>query len=131
MPPIDSIPHASSSGNGHNNGQKMISISPTSSMSPVNKESSLAKDENTIPDCEQSRSGEEIIVDKIALKVSEFSGSGEEEETVVDITALKVSEYPGSGEEEETVVDKTAFGVSEYPGSGEEETVVDKTTTET
>ena len=51
---IDSIPHALSSGNSHNNGQKPISISPTNSTSPVNKESALANDENTtVPEYEQ------------------------------------------------------------------------------
>ena len=59
---IDSIPHALSSGNSHNNGQKPISISPTNSTSPVNKESGLANDENTIPEYEQP--GEETVADK-------------------------------------------------------------------
>ena len=65
MTRIDSIPHASSSANSHNNGQKIISISPTNSTNPV-KESGLANDENTkVPlDYEQPGSGEETIVDK-------------------------------------------------------------------
>ena len=51
---IDSIPHASSSGNSHNNGQKPNPISPTNSTNPVNKESALANDENTtVPEYEQ------------------------------------------------------------------------------
>ena len=55
MTTIDSIPHASSSGNSHNNGQKPNPISPTNSTTPVNKESALANDENTtVPEYEQS-----------------------------------------------------------------------------
>jgi hypothetical protein len=76
MTPIDSIPHASSSGSNHNNGQKIISISPTNSTNPVNKESGLANDENTKvpPEDKQPRSGEECVVDK-TIKV-ETTGQG-------------------------------------------------------
>lgn len=70
---IDSIPHALNSGNGHNNGQKAISISPTNSTSPVNKESGLANDENTIPECEQP--GEKTTVDK-TTKTTEDETTG-------------------------------------------------------
>lgn len=59
---VDSIPHASSSGNSHNNNGQIIPISPTNSTSLVNKESGLAKDENTkVP---EYGSGEEAVVDK-------------------------------------------------------------------
>lgn len=96
MTTIDSIPHASSSGNSLNNGQKPISISPTNSTSPVGKESGLANDENTIP--KPCGSGEEPVVDTI-LK------SGSLEESVagsglanVENTILKYKQ-PGSLEE--------------------------------
>jgi len=46
IPNPENIPHASSSGNGLN-GHQIISISPTNSTSPVNKESGLANDTNT------------------------------------------------------------------------------------
>ena len=41
-----SIPHASP-GNGHNGPHQPLSISPTNSTSPVNRESGLAHNENT------------------------------------------------------------------------------------
>jgi len=37
-----SIPHASGGGNGHGAGHQSLSISPTNSTSPVNRESSLS-----------------------------------------------------------------------------------------
>ncbi|EDR13332.1 uncharacterized protein LACBIDRAFT_292544 [Laccaria bicolor S238N-H82] len=56
IPNPENIPHASSCGNGHNNGHQSLSISPTNSMSPVNKESGLAHDDNTnVPDDEPTR----------------------------------------------------------------------------
>ena len=58
MIPIDSIPHASSSGSSHNNGLKSTSISPTNSTSPVI--SGLANDENTIPG-QLTGSGDETV----------------------------------------------------------------------
>jgi len=66
---VDSIPHASSAGNGHNNGHQIISISPTNSTSPVNKESGLANDENTnVPEDRQlPESGIETIVDQTKI----------------------------------------------------------------
>ncbi|PPQ67987.1 hypothetical protein CVT25_000467 [Psilocybe cyanescens] len=55
IPNPENIPHASTPGNGHNNGAHPISISPTNSTSPVNKESGLANDENTnVPQDEQT-----------------------------------------------------------------------------
>ena len=42
---LHSIPHASSAGNGHGAGHQGLSVSPTSSTSPVNKESSLSHSE--------------------------------------------------------------------------------------
>lgn len=80
MIPIDSIPHATSSGSSHNNGQKPTSISPTNSTSPVI--SGLANDENTIPgqlvrsgdetvpECEQSGSGEKSVPDHEQVSAS-------------------------------------------------------------
>jgi len=55
IPNPENIPHASSPGNGHNNtGHQSLSISPTNSTSPVNKESGLAHDENTnVPEDQQ------------------------------------------------------------------------------
>ncbi|KAG6840794.1 hypothetical protein C0991_004266 [Blastosporella zonata] len=47
IPNPENIPHASP-GNGHsNNGHQNLSVSPTSSTSPVNKESGLAHDQNS------------------------------------------------------------------------------------
>jgi hypothetical protein len=46
IPNPENIPHASS-GNGHNGSHQGLSISPTNSTSPVNKESGLAHNENT------------------------------------------------------------------------------------
>ncbi|KAF5382642.1 hypothetical protein D9615_002793 [Tricholomella constricta] len=49
IPNPENIPHASSPGNGHsNNGHQSLSVSPTNSTSPVNKESGLAHDRNSI-----------------------------------------------------------------------------------
>ena len=42
-----SIPHASTLGNGHGNGHPTLSISPTNSTSPVNKESGLSQSQET------------------------------------------------------------------------------------
>ncbi|KAH9480574.1 mRNA stability protein [Psilocybe cubensis] len=54
IPNPENIPHATP-GNGHNNGAHPISISPTNSTSPVNKESGLATNENTnVPDEDQT-----------------------------------------------------------------------------
>lgn len=39
---LHSIPHASGVGNGHGAGHQSLSISPTNSTSPVNRESSLS-----------------------------------------------------------------------------------------
>ncbi|KAF9485900.1 Endosulfine-domain-containing protein [Pholiota conissans] len=47
IPNPENIPHASSPTNGHNGAHQSLSISPTNSTSPVNKESGLAHDENT------------------------------------------------------------------------------------
>ncbi|KAF8195528.1 camp-regulated phosphoprotein/endosulfine conserved region-domain-containing protein [Pholiota molesta] len=47
IPNPENIPHASSPGSGHNGAHQSLSISPTNSTSPVNKESGLAHDENT------------------------------------------------------------------------------------
>ncbi|RDB17925.1 hypothetical protein Hypma_000684 [Hypsizygus marmoreus] len=46
IPNPENIPHASSPGNGHNSGHQSLSVSPTNSTSPVNKESGLAHDTN-------------------------------------------------------------------------------------
>jgi len=46
IPNPENIPHASSPGNGHSNGHQNLSVSPTSSTSPVNKESGLSHDIN-------------------------------------------------------------------------------------
>ncbi|KAG6844665.1 hypothetical protein H0H87_005033 [Tephrocybe sp. NHM501043] len=47
IPNPENIPHASP-GNGHsNNGHQNLSVSPTNSTSPVNKESGLAHDQNS------------------------------------------------------------------------------------
>jgi len=45
IPNPENIPHASSPGNGHGAGHQSLSISPTNSTSPVNKESSLSHSE--------------------------------------------------------------------------------------
>ncbi|KAG5639435.1 hypothetical protein H0H81_002306 [Sphagnurus paluster] len=42
IPNPENIPHASSPGNGHSNGHQSLSVSPTNSTSPMNKESGLA-----------------------------------------------------------------------------------------
>jgi len=42
-----SIPHASTPGNGHGNGHPTLSISPTNSTSPMNKESGLSHSQET------------------------------------------------------------------------------------
>lgn len=122
MTRIDSIPHASSSANSHNNGQKIISISPTNSTNPV-KESGLANDENTkVPlDYEQPGSGEETIVDKttettegetigqgLANPMNKESGRANDE---------NINVPPGSVKE--TVVDKmTESAKEETTGQG-------------
>lgn len=49
IPNPENIPHASTPGNGHNNGHTAISISPTNSNNPLLKESGLSTDENTTP----------------------------------------------------------------------------------
>ncbi|KDR82610.1 hypothetical protein GALMADRAFT_238012 [Galerina marginata CBS 339.88] len=55
IPNPENIPHASTT-NGHNGGHQILSISPTNSTSPVNKESGLAHDENTnVADAEQDQ----------------------------------------------------------------------------
>lgn len=78
-----SIPHASSPNNGHNGPHQPLSISPTNSTSPVNRESGLAHDENTqVPqDAEMS------------------SSEGEAQETEVETDQAKTNE----AETEETV----------------------------
>jgi len=48
IPNPENIPHASSSGNGHGTGHQSLSISPTTSTSPVNKESSLSHSEISV-----------------------------------------------------------------------------------
>jgi hypothetical protein len=45
IPNPENIPHASNVGNGHGAGHQSLSISPTNSTSPVNKESSLSHSE--------------------------------------------------------------------------------------
>ena len=124
MTPIDSIPHASSSGNSHNNGQKPISISPTNSTSPVGKESGLANDENTIP--KPFGSGEEAVVGTI-LK-SEQPGSVEQSVAGSGLANVEniipISEQPESVEEtvvgsgEETVIKTTETTENETTGQG-------------
>jgi len=124
IPNPENIPHASSSGNSHNNGQKPISISPTNSTSPVGKESGLANDENTIP--KPFGSGEEAVVDTI-LK-SEQPGSVEESATGSGLAKVEnvipASEQPGSVEEtvvgsgEETVIKTTETTENETTGQG-------------
>jgi len=47
IPNPENIPHASSPGNGHNGAHPALSISPTNSTSPINKESGLGHGENT------------------------------------------------------------------------------------
>jgi len=47
IPNPENIPHASSPGNSHGTPHQGLSISPTNSTSPVNRESGLAHDENT------------------------------------------------------------------------------------
>lgn len=76
IPNPENIPHASNLGNGHSNGHQMISISPTNSTSPVNKESGLANDENTNVPEEHSK------VEK------RLPGSGEESEIVGEETNI-------------------------------------------
>ncbi|KAF8073612.1 Endosulfine-domain-containing protein [Lyophyllum atratum] len=56
IPNPENIPHASSpgsNGHGNGNGHQNLSVSPTSSTSPVNKESGLAHDMNDDPTDEQ------------------------------------------------------------------------------
>jgi len=47
IPNPENIPHASSPGNGHGAGHQGLSISPTNSTSPVNKESWLSHSETS------------------------------------------------------------------------------------
>lgn len=127
MTPIDSIPHASSSGNGLNGGQKPISISPTNSTSPVGKESGLANDENTIP--KLFVSGEEPVVDTI-LK-SEQPGYVEEGIAGSGLANIEntILKYKQPGSVEETVAgsglanDTDTIPKFEKPGSVEETVV--------
>jgi hypothetical protein len=79
MTPIDSIPHASSAGNNKSNGQQLLSISPTNSTSPVNKESSLANDDNTrVPEYDPG-SGEETA-DTTTRETTEDDKTGQGQE---------------------------------------------------
>jgi hypothetical protein len=47
IPNPENIPHASTPGNGHGNNHNSLSISPTNSTSPVNRESGLAHNQET------------------------------------------------------------------------------------
>ena len=117
MTTINSIPHASSSGSNHNNGQKPISISPTNSTSPVI--SGLANDENTIPG-QSTGSGDETILDCGQLRSAEKSVPDHEkvsssgEKTLSDCEQLSAS-----GQETVVVVDKaTETTEEEIPEQG-------------
>ncbi|KAJ3512303.1 hypothetical protein NLJ89_g3597 [Agrocybe chaxingu] len=63
IPNPENIPHASSPGNGHGPAHQSLSISPTNSTSPVNKESSLAHDENTKPPVDETDSTEAAAIE--------------------------------------------------------------------
>ncbi|CAA7261467.1 unnamed protein product [Cyclocybe aegerita] len=63
IPNPENIPHASSPGNGHGPAHQSLSISPTNSTSPVNKESSLAHDDNTKPPVDETYSSEATVVE--------------------------------------------------------------------
>ncbi|GLB38532.1 putative plays an essential role in initiation of the G0 program by preventing the degradation of specific nutrient-regulated mRNAs via the 5'-3' mRNA decay pathway [Lyophyllum shimeji] len=56
IPNPENIPHASSPGNGHSNGHQNLSVSPTNSTSPVNKESGLAHDINKDDEADDEQS---------------------------------------------------------------------------
>ena len=56
---LRSIPHASSPANGHNGAHPALSISPTNSTSPINKESGLGHGDNTNATEEEHNSLEE------------------------------------------------------------------------
>lgn len=58
---LGSIPHASSPANGHNGAHPALSISPTNSTSPINKESGLGHGDNTNETEEEHNSTEEAI----------------------------------------------------------------------
>lgn len=78
-----SIPHASSPNNGHNGPHQPLSISPTNSTSPVNRESGLAHDENT----------------QVPQDVQISSSEGEAQETEVEADQVETNE----AQTEETV----------------------------
>ena len=116
MSPIDSIPHASSSGSGHNNGQKIISISPTNSTSPVNKESGLANDANTkVPEYEHSPRSEEETTEEETIG-KDLQEDGKEMQIPVNKSGLAKDENT-----------KVPLEYEQFPRSGEE-TVVEKAT---
>ncbi|KAF8967117.1 camp-regulated phosphoprotein/endosulfine conserved region-domain-containing protein [Flammula alnicola] len=71
IPNPENIPHASSPGNGHNGPHQVLSISPTNSTSPVNKESGLAHDENTNVPQDQQPQAESDTNTKTAPDVAE------------------------------------------------------------
>jgi len=60
IPNPENIPHASNPNSNGQHGHQSLSISPTNSTSPVNKESGLAHDENTsVPEDDQMQADSE------------------------------------------------------------------------
>ncbi|KJA21149.1 hypothetical protein HYPSUDRAFT_42258 [Hypholoma sublateritium FD-334 SS-4] len=83
IPNPENIPHASSPNNGHNGPHQPLSISPTNSTSPVNRESGLAHDENT----------------QVPQDVQISSSEGEPQETEAEADQVE----PNEAQTEETV----------------------------
>ncbi|KAF8890041.1 Endosulfine-domain-containing protein [Gymnopilus junonius] len=89
IPNPENIPHASN-GNGHN-GHQGLSISPTNSTSPVNKESSLAH-ENTEVEADARSQDTEAKVDSDMASEAETNAPAVEaivaEATIVEIKTV-------------------------------------------
>jgi len=138
IPNPDNIPHASNLGNGHSNGQQIISISPTNSTSPVNKESGLANNENTnvpeeyskVPEKQLSGSGEEseIVGEETSIPptLSFENGLGNSHQTTFTSPTSPLNKGSGLAKNEHIIVPEERL-----PESGEELVTVDEKTEST
>jgi len=97
IPNPENIPHASTPGNGHNNGHTNNSVSPTSSSNPFQKDSGLSTDENTTPpveaQTEQLTSTDETMSDAHEVTISEASAAPDTTtpETPIEVDSTTVA----------------------------------------
>lgn len=118
MTPIDSIPHASSPGNGHSNGHQVFSISPTNSTStsPVNRESRLAHENTEVPEDKQLTEG---TVNKEDTEAHENTKVPEDKQLIEGTVNKEDTEFPDdkqlpqSAPESASVEDTAAVADSE------------------